>query len=142
MVSSTERTEGKEPRHAALVCSIFLAELAHEPSFLEKCPDVEVSDDGRRRGCAVSRLDRVEGEKESTPEVERVTNQAVPLPGEERSASSLRLHFSSPMPFPLPQADELLHIPRRPQGQRCPEELHPVKQIADPSVEAVERSVR
>ena len=58
--------EREEPRHAVRVFPVRIAERSHEPTLLEKGPDIEIGDDGRRRGGAVSRLDRVEGEPAST----------------------------------------------------------------------------
>ena len=77
-VSPAER-EREEPRHAALVRPVRLAELPLHPALLEKGPDIEIDEDGRRRGGAVPRLDRVEGEQEGATEIEGMTHQAVPL---------------------------------------------------------------
>src|SRR5512140_529509 len=128
MASARER---EEPGDAALVFTVLLPELLHEPTLLEKRPEVEVGDDGRRRGGAVSGLHGVEREQQRAPKVKRVAYQAVPLPGEEALVAARRLPLSFPMPLPLAQADELLEIPRRPQEQGRPEDLHPVEEEAD-----------
>ncbi|MBP2690179.1 MAG: hypothetical protein H6Q83_2366, partial [Deltaproteobacteria bacterium] len=53
-----------------LVFPVRIAERAHQPTLLEKSPEIEIGDDGRRRGGAVSRLDGVEGEQEGATEIE------------------------------------------------------------------------
>ncbi|RJQ30522.1 hypothetical protein C4565_00120, partial [Candidatus Parcubacteria bacterium] len=139
---ATRNPDRQEPRHALLVLPVRLPELPEHPALLEKGADVEIGDDGRRRGGAVSRLDGVKGEQQRAPEVEGVAHQAVPLSGEEAIVGARRLPSSFPPPFPLAQTDELLQVPRRPQEQARPEELHPVEEEADPTVEAVEGEVR
>lgn len=84
----------------------------------------------------------MEGEQEGATEIEGMTHQPVPLPGEEALVAALRFLYPFPMPLPLAQAEELLEVPRRPQEQARSEDLHPVEEEADPSVDAVEGDVR
>ena len=139
---ATRNPDRQEPRHALLVLPVRLPELPEHPALLEKGADVEIGDDGRRRGGAVSRLDGVKGEQQRAPEVEGVAHQAVPLSGEEAIVGARRLPSSFPPPFPLAQADELLQVPRRPQEQRRAAHLEGVERIPGNPVEAVERCVR
>ena len=94
---------------------------------------------------AVAALFRVwTGWKASRSEQPRYSGgaSARTLPGEEAIVAARRFPSSLPMPLPLPQADELLEVPRRPQEQGRPKDLHPVEEEADPSVDAVEGEVR
>lgn len=142
LASASWKPGREEARNAALVLPVLLPEFPHEPALLEKGADIEIGDDGRRRGGAVSRLDGVKGDQQRAPEVERVAHQAVSLPGKEALVAARRLPPSLPPPLPLAQADELQEVPRRPQEQRRAAQLEGVERVPGNPVEAVERSVR
>lgn len=137
LASASWKPGREEARNATQVLPVLLPEFPYEPALLEKGADIEIGDDGRRRGGAVSRLDGVKGEQQRAPEVERVAHQPVPLSGEETLVASRRFLFPFPVALPLTQADELLQVPRRPKEQRRAAQLEGVERVPGNPVEAV-----